>query len=275
MPDEPQSPRTAPTWDANVRSWVSLLLFIHLFAIGVAVTTYTRPSVLQERLHQFFAVYLRNLHMTAYPYSYPFARFHLTHAMPGDVDFACEIEVTGPAASDGTKSQTVVVPEAGLQPGIRFRRYQALANATGTLAGGEASDEYNGILPKAIAGAILQQRDAKQALFRCRAHYLPEMESMEEVDAGRRGALERYATTYEAQVFITPAGVELLKKSATLEVAPVESKRKGASGPGPAKSSAPSTNTLPSGATPSPDGTQLPNTSKLPTSVIPSGGPQP
>src|SRR5262245_51297481 len=93
----PQSEPPIP-WSSERRSWASLLLFIHLFAIVVAVTTYTRPSGLQVRLHALFAPYLRNLHLTPYPNSYPFARFHLTHGGRTDVDFTCEIDVQ---TSDG------------------------------------------------------------------------------------------------------------------------------------------------------------------------------
>ena len=45
----------------------------------------------------------------------------------------------------------------------------------------------------------------------------------DEAEAKRKAALENYRTIYEAQVFAGPAGVELLKKSTTLEVAPVQS----------------------------------------------------
>ena len=54
---------------------------------------------------------------------------------------------------------------------------------------------------------------------------------MAEVDAGRREALDNYSNTYEAQVFISGNSVELLKKSRTLDVAPVESSRSRATAP--------------------------------------------
>jgi hypothetical protein len=223
--DRPVSP--PPVWSAQARSWVSLLLFMHLFAVGVAVTTYTRPSGLQENLHRLFDPYLRTLHMTAFPVSYPFARYHLTHAMPSDVDFICEVDV---AAADGTPEK-VTIPPAGLKPLIRYRRYQALANAVGTLAQPEGDEEFSGILPKAIAGAILKQRGATQGVIRVRAHYLPELSALGQSEQARRRALENYADIYEAQVLVSDGSVELLKKSNKLESAPVES-RPSASGSG-------------------------------------------
>lgn len=207
-----------PTWSPELRTWVSLLLFVHLFALVVAVTTYARPSGLQEQLHALFDRYLRNLHMTASPISYPFARYHLTHATPSDVDFAVEVEIAG----QGGAIEKIVIPAPDMQPLVRRRRYQALANAAGTLATGETNEEYTSVLPRAIAGSILKQRGATQGTVRCRAHFLPEIEAMGEVDAGRRAALENYRDIYEAQVFVNATGIELLKKSTTLEVAPVE-----------------------------------------------------
>jgi hypothetical protein len=211
------SSKTAPRWSPETRSWVSLLLFAHLFAIFVACVTYTRPSGLEQSLHGLFAPYLRNLHLTAYGVAYPFARYYLTHATENDLDFTCEVDVAG---RDGA-SDKVVIPPNGLWPPVRFRRYQNLANAVGTLAAGaDANEEYTAILPKAIAGSIIREHDAAQGTFRCRSVFLPDIEAMGEIRAGRRKLQEN--TVYEAQVFVSPGGVELLKKSQKLEVAPVE-----------------------------------------------------
>lgn len=218
---QPEAPATP--WSAEVRSFVSLLLFAHLFALVVAVTTYTRPSQLQQKLHDLFAPYLRNLHLTAYPVSYPFARYYLTHAMPTDVDFSCDVEFKTKQGA----AETVSIPRSDLRPLVRLRRYQALANAAGTLADAEANEDYSAILPRAIAGSILKRHDAAQGTLRLRAHYIPQIEIMDDVAAGRRSP--PVSGTYEAQVFISGPTVELLKKSTTLEVAPVEN-RSGGSG---------------------------------------------
>ena len=219
MAPDPQQTGPKLPWSPETRSWVSLLLFVHLFAVLVAVTSYSRPSGLQEQLHALFAPYLRNLHMTAaLPASYPFARFYLTHNLSTDVDFSCDIELT---EKDGTVER-VSIPASGLWPLVRLRRYQALANAAGTLSEGEANEELASILPRAIAGSILQAKGASEGTVRCRAHYLPEIEALAGSEAARRTALENYRDVYQAQVFVTSSGVELLKKSTTLEVAPVE-----------------------------------------------------
>jgi len=213
---DPQPPE--PQWSPEARTWASLLLFAHLFAVFVAVTTYTRPSLLQQQLHGLFAPYLRNLHLTAYPVSYPFARYHLTHAASSDVDFVVEVDVQ---KSDGS-TQTVTLPPAPLQPLVRFRRYQALANATGTLASGELDEAAASILPKVIAGSIIKREQAVGGTLRIKALGLSNVEDMTNLAAVRRAAEQNQTTIYEAQVIVGPAGVELLKKSTTLEVAPIQ-----------------------------------------------------
>jgi hypothetical protein len=213
----PQLPE--PHWSPEARTWVSLLIFAHLFAVFVAVTTYTRPSVLEERLHDLFAPYLRNLHLTSFPVTYPFARYHLTHASPSDVDFSIEIDVDKP---DGSK-ETVTIPPPSLQPLVRFYRYQALANAAGTLAGGELADDASAsILPKTIAASVLKRRDATGGVIRIRAHGLTDAADMASLTTLAQAGREKLNTAYEAQLIVGPAGVELLRKSTTLEVAPVE-----------------------------------------------------
>jgi hypothetical protein len=69
---------------------------------------------------------------------------------------------------------------------------------------------------------VLGEHGSSQGVVKLRAHYLPELEAMGNVEAGRREALENYRTVYEAQVFVSGSSVELLKKSTTLETAPVE-----------------------------------------------------
>lgn len=218
MTPDAKVPAPQPPWSPEARTWVSLLLFAHLFAVVVAVTTYTRPSGVQDQLHALFAPYLRNLHLAVFPVTYPFARYHLTHASPSDVDFSCEVDVKN---KDGSVDK-ITLPDLTLQPLVRYRRYQAMVNAMGSLAEGEGNEELASILPKAVAGSILKQRDATQGTIRCRAHYLPAIETMGSTESGRRGPLENYRDVYEAQVFASGGGIELLKKSTTLEVAPVE-----------------------------------------------------
>jgi len=216
VPEPKSSPPLA--WSPETRTWVSLLLFAHLFAVGVAVTAYTRPSNLQRRLHGVFQPYLRNLHLTALPNSYPFARFHLSHAGETDVDF--RVEVTPRGVND--PEAAFELPAAPLQPLVRLRRYQALANATGTLGSGELGDAVPSILPKTIAAYALQQLGVQGGEIRIQALGPPDFEQLNNITTIERASRENVNNVYEAQVILGPSGVELLRKATTLEIAPIE-----------------------------------------------------
>ncbi len=214
------TPPAKPTWSPELRTWVSLALFAHLFALIVAVTTYTRPSGLQDRLHDLFEPYLRNLHLATLPKSYPFARFHLGHGMSSDVDFVIEVDVP---QADGT-TQTISLPDAPLEPQVRLRRYQALANAVGTLATGQAGDDNAGLLPKSLAAAILREHGASHGVIRVRALGIPDENYQGGFEAIARAARENVTDVYEANVIVSDTSVELLRKSTTLEIAPIENR---------------------------------------------------
>jgi hypothetical protein len=237
---EPSTPQ--PVWSSETRTWVSLVLFAHLFAVVVAVTSYTRPSLLQQRLHDLFVPYLRNLHLTALPNSYPYARFHLTHGGSSDVDYQVEVDVE---RADGSAA-TASIPSGPLQPLIRLRRYQALANAAGTLAAGEFAEEYTSILAKAIAASVLKQENATGGTIRIRALGLPTEADMTGLSGVARAARENVSDVYEAQVLVGPLGVELLRRSTTLEIAPIEGARTPTTPPASAPATAPGSNARPS-----------------------------
>ncbi len=205
-----------PQWSPEARNWASLLLFIHLFVVFVALAAYTRPSGVQQRLLPLFEPYLNNLDLSP---TQPFARYYLTHAAQADVDFSCEVDVEG---SDG---KPIVIPDPQLWPAIRFRRYQALANAAGYLSQPEGDENLAGILPKAIAAGLLKQRGKTQGVVRVRAHFLSPIDAPTRTDRGP------VTTQYEAEVFSTAGTFDLHKRSSKFEVAPLERGAKGPTGP--------------------------------------------
>lgn len=218
MADPESKPSPPIAWSPETRTWVSLLLFVHLFALAVAVTSYTRPSNLQRRLHEVFQPYLRNLHLTALPNSYPYARFHLGHAGETDVDF--RVEVTPRGTTD--PATAFELPDAPLQPLVRLRRYQALANAAGTLGSGELGDAVPSILPKTIAAYALRQLGAQGGEISIQALGAPNFDQLNNLTTIERASREDVNNVYEAQVIVGPSGVELLRKATTLEIAPIE-----------------------------------------------------
>ena len=145
--------QTSPADDelpsSEVRGIVGLLLFIHLFTVTVALTSYVFPSALQARLLQVFGLYSATLNFDLAPNVYPAGRLYLTYgdtfSEVGDVDFSIEIDATLP---DGAVDK-ITIPAPGLWPGDR-RHYQALANAAGAMA---TSEDVEPVLLRSIAAS--------------------------------------------------------------------------------------------------------------------------
>ena len=150
----------------------------------------------------------------------PRGRFYLTHELPVDVDAVLHIDAKLP---DG-EERSMTIPEPGLWPPERRRHYQALANAANTLVEG---DEYQAVLPKAIAGAILRSWGATSGTVRIERHLPLQMEEVASSDPSQSDPFSprHYSTVYEAHVLVSPSGqVDLVKKVAAGEVAPVDKK---------------------------------------------------
>ena len=198
-----------------------MFLFIHLFAVAIALASYTDPSTLQERLRTVLAPYLTTLNFDLNPNAYPTGRFYLTHDLPIDVDAVIHVDATLP---DG-EERSITIPEPGLWPPERRRHYQALANAANTLV---ESDDYQAVLPKAIAGAILRSWGATSGTVRIERHLPLQLDEVDSSDSSKSNPFspKHYSTVYEAKVLVSPSGqVDLVKKVAAGEVAPVDKNR--------------------------------------------------
>lgn len=207
-----------PLPSPEVRGWVSLFLFIHLFCVAVALASYTAPSALQERLRTVLAPYVATLNFDLNPNAYPTGRFYLTHDLPVDVDAVIHVDAK---LSDG-EERSITIPEPGLWPLERRRHYQALANAASTLV---ENDEYQAVLPKTIAGAILRAWGATGGTVRIERHLPLQMEEVAASDSSKSNPFgaTHYSTVYEARVLVSPTGqIDLIKKVAAGEVAPVD-----------------------------------------------------
>ncbi len=200
---------------SDVRGWVSLFLFIHLFIVAIGLVSYVNPSTLQERLRTVLAPYLATLNFDLRPNAYPTGRFYLTHELPTDFDAVIHIDAEMP---DGTE-RSLTIPEQGLWPLERRRHFQALANTASTLT---ESEDFQAVLPRSIAGAILRSWGATSGTVRIDRNSPPS-------DAQRSNPFRplQRSTVYEAKVLVSPSGqVDLVKKAAVGEVAPVDKKSK-------------------------------------------------
>ena len=212
----PQADASPTIPGQGARAVLSLVIFVHLFLVAVAFTSYSSASALQQRLLQVFGPYLKTFNFDVNRAYGAAGRYHLTHALLTDIDYTLEVD----AKVDGRIEQ-VRIPPADVWPRQRLQRYQALANATGWLA---EDPVLQSILPRAIAAGVLNSLGAQQGTVRCRAHFLTSLENMKSATPAQRDPYSPtyYTNVYEADVLVSDGSVDLLKRSAAAETAPVQ-----------------------------------------------------
>ncbi|MFV2069455.1 MAG: hypothetical protein ACC645_21025 [Pirellulales bacterium] len=215
----PQSSVTLPP--EGLRTLVSFLLFFHLFALSVAVAANARPvSRLRNSLLQIPGVraYLDLLNMDlAY-------NFHLTHATELDTDHFVEIELDWNGKTD-PKARRIVLPEPGMRPGIRKRRFRNLARVMAAVVG---EDDVESLLPHAVARGLLASNGIDQGhhRFRCRRHFLLQAKDVQSIDPAAHDPFHssRYGTAYEADLIVSQGELSIIKAAGAAETAPAERK---------------------------------------------------
>ena len=217
MPSSDNSPSSENTADLPpewLRTTVSFLLFLHFFALTVAVLANWYPSTLALQLRTrvpLLAPYLEYLDLDqAYVPLYG-----LTYGMDEDTDQRVEVELK---LADGTQRQ-FVLPRRGVWPHQRYRREQRLAEIATDLVG-ENTKSLESFLPQAIAAHYVAETQAAGArvvggTIRCRRQFVQTMDGL----ASGQAAPPETVNLYEAQILTAGGGVQLLKSEATAEVA--------------------------------------------------------
>ncbi len=195
-------------WKAGTRSVVSLLLFMHLCTIAVALTS-TSPSPLQIRLLDVFRPYLAPLHLMV-DYT---SRFHFTHGPEEDLDHFLTVEW-----SEGAEGgQSFRLPTRKIPGSPRFHRLQLLANTAADFA---RSETWEVEIPRALASYYLNRWNQEEATVRVMAHVpLSTAEVARDTDPDGEDYLR---PVYEAKATVFQGEVQLLKRSEALEVAPAQ-----------------------------------------------------
>lgn len=205
--------RLLPDW---LRATVSFLIFLHLFALLVAVLSNWNPSTLAVRLREKVPLVKPYLQLLAMDQSY-LPSYALTFAMPEDTDMAVEVELNLP---DGSQ-QTYALPSSDLWPRTRWLHEARLAATTGDLTG-EAFRNMESLLPQAIAAHFVAKYGAKGGTIRCLRHFLLEIENAGSIDPYDAS---RYSKVYEARILVRGDKVQLMKMEAAAEVAPAAAER--------------------------------------------------
>ncbi|HVA48669.1 MAG TPA: hypothetical protein VNH11_20045 [Pirellulales bacterium] len=198
------------------RTLVSFLIFLHLFALGVAVLSNWNPSPLALRLRRvpFVKPYLEYL---ALDQSYV-PLYGLTFGMTEDTDVVAEVDLK---LSDGSE-QSFSLPASTLAPRQRWRRDARLAETAADLTG-ENFRAVESLLPQAIASHFVAEHGAKGGTLRLRRHFQQPITAPSSSDAGERDPYDKsryYSQVYEARIIVVGGQVQLLKSEAAAEVAP-------------------------------------------------------
>jgi hypothetical protein len=207
----PTTEETSTGLSEGARTVVSLLLFVHMFALGLVFFSNFEggdwDSVLLGRMKTVVRPYLYPLWLDR-PYHY-----HLTYGHELDFDHYVDVAL---AAPDSAEESIVRLPDDSLGVGPRRERYERLA---WHFARGLESQPQVELLPLAIGGGLIKQRGAARAqvrLFRKRPLFL------DDVLAGTQRVTpdERL---YAADVFFLPGydQPQLNKIGEARDVAPV------------------------------------------------------
>lgn len=189
-------------WSANQKSVASLVLFIHLFCMAVALGANHAPSALQNRLLTVFRPFTRLLNFDVSQ-----IRFDLTQEAPDDTDPRIEYL---PPGKNPVESGDWVPVGRGMRGSDRWTRYQRLANLLGIAGTGEDTDSAARVT-QAVGEYLAIRQGVELSQIRCRRHQL-QLRS-EAAGAGERRNPDDpsfFQEAYRAQVAVDKTTREVL-----------------------------------------------------------------
>lgn len=205
------SPNLAETGPSDtVRSVVSFLLFLHLFAIGVAVLSRANsvtPAPLEARLRQVPGIepYIA-LTGLDWPYTYFLMLNPLRNERP---TWDLQIEVNLQKA-DGT-SETLTFPDLQHMRGPRQHRYERLVSAATEMLQASSMESK---IPEGIVRGLVKEKKATGGTIRIRGKTAPEREFEPFPSEHAPQPL------YEARILVAGNNVSLFKLDSATESAP-------------------------------------------------------
>jgi hypothetical protein len=199
----------------SVRTVVSFLIFLHFFALAVAVLSNWNPSDLALRLRRvpLLKPYIEYL---TFDQSYV-PLYGFTFGMPEDTD--CKIEVS--VKLDDGSEKTWVLPDEDVWPRQR-RRHEARLVETAADMTGEDYRNFQSIVPQAIAAYVVaQEPQAKSGVIRCTRQLQQPLQDLASSNTSQRDPYRKdlFRQLYEARILISGDSVNLLKSESAAEVA--------------------------------------------------------
>jgi hypothetical protein len=229
--DSAASPEPPGMPSQTVRSIVSLLLFIHLFAVGLAIATDTDsgPSKLLRDIKERTPGLDNYLRQFALDRGYD---YHLMNNEPLDFDHHLEATIY---FADG-KTKTMIFPPPGIWPGERRQRYAQMAwkmDMFSVLANSlDPSVAENGargksLLPGSIGGALLRRyasEGAQRVAVKCVCHLGVSPEQVRRGDPKEKDPndAQYFKTVADVSVVLDEEGQpQTMDVSPALEVSPL------------------------------------------------------
>ena len=191
-------PDTSGGMSDNVRTFASLLLFVHLFCVAVVLSSNFIPSALQQRLVEVVAPYTKTLHLDP-----NFVPFQLTSGQDGLSRFH-QWQVV-----DQNGKVTHRFPDEQLRFGFQRLRHDMFARVGGYYAMDESlDDEVAATMARDIARFVFSQDDGeKQFSVRC-VRYIEDADpSTANVDSFSTAEL------YVADAWQNERGINVLKRN--------------------------------------------------------------
>lgn len=211
----------------GMRTFITLLLVVHLFAVIVAVVTnfriFAAPDTNTYRRVQLRNVpavvpYLQLLHMDL---SYG---FNYTYADQFDTDHHFEVELDWTGESHGDEAVVLRLPSYGGN-GLRRSRYLNLGRSAAQRMG-DGSAAQESLLPHAVARTLLKERGITTGNHRLRLqrHLLVSMENVASLDPAISDPnhTNYWMTPYEADVKFFDGELLITKQEGAGRTAPVD-----------------------------------------------------
>lgn len=161
QPAAPYSPPPPPLSD-NLRSILSLVIFIHLFCVCCVLASNARRSALQGRLVSIFGIYTKTFNFDP-----DFTPYHLTRGVTSD-DSAIVVYLYKDYLADPTKTPATVqlrLPDRGSKWLGERRRYFSLGSLVHSYSqpDNEQEDITAGIA-KAVATGLMHEHQCRKAV---------------------------------------------------------------------------------------------------------------
>ena len=152
---------------AGLRTLISLLLVVQLFAIAVIVLAHTGQSDLTQQIRSrvpFLQPYMRRVWMD---HTYTYSDYvNPQHGVRLDSQYAIEVQYK---YADGT-TNSITLPDDSLRPATRRRRYSTLARNFADLVGSDIEAQYAGML---AAGLLAEEPEAVSLQLACVERFTP------------------------------------------------------------------------------------------------------